>query len=470
MSDAGATGLSVGSRVRHRRLGVGVVLQTRYRGYECWVEFAMVRTWVRGTDLTVEQRAAPGRRVGPASGMPVSAAPPQLRGGLLPPLRSLAAMKLAKVEATFADRCVIEAFRLGTVPDRYVTPWTFGRDDELSHLFHWLDDQADGSMLLEGAYGSGKSHLLQALAARALEDGWVVSTSHLDAGEESAAFPKRLYRQIARGLVAPGLGGFEQLVLAAVDAAGHNPVADHPILGPLADRILAGTDATSDWNAALGEGDSTAVTGYLPDFTTSANVYCNLISGLGWLSAKVLGFKGLLVLVDEVETASACLYRFHFQRAQSFFRGLTLTANDDPDLLDDAPKKGATAYEGSKTGLVYAGHRRMPYLYRTPSALKVVLASTPGPMRGQYAQWRGEQTVLEIEAVRTRALQKLAEKLAAVYVSHFGVEVTFAELAMVATRLVERFGTTRTFIKALVEILDYRRFHPGEPIDAPLRR
>ena len=458
------TAIPAGAIVRHRLLGPGEVLQSRYRGYEYWVQFRSVRTWVKGTELQYD-----GRR----SGAPAPRAPGQ--GGQILHVsdrKPAARVRAGRVErvlerpVTHADRCVLEAFRLGTVPDRYVEDWTFGRDDELSHLGHWLSDQADGSLLLEGAYGSGKSHLLQALRVRAEREGYATSYSHLDAGEESAAFPKRLYRQVARGLHAPGIGGLEHLLLAAVDKSERNPMPDHPVLGPVLERIVQGKITGHDWDAISGSGTSKAATGYLPDFTTCANVYCNLLSGIGWLCTEVLGLPGLVVLIDEVETASACLYRFHWLRAQSFFRGLTMTANDDPDLLDDNVRKGNNAYAGDRTGLVYAGHRRIPYLYRVPCGLKVVLATTPGPIRGRYREWRGEQTVLEIDPVRPRALRRLAERINEVYRGLFDVGFEPVTVTALCGRLMERFGqlATRRFIKAFVECLDFRRFHPDEPL------
>lgn len=455
--------IPVGSRVRHRLMGPGDVLATRYRGYEYWVQFKAVKAWVRGPELIWDPPA--GGKVDPNRvGRPVSRSMPVDSDG--PSHRMSLPSTARRVEAGHAERAVIESFRLGTVPDAYVEQWTEGRDDELAHLRHWLSDQADGSLLIEGAYGSGKSHLLQTLRARALSEGWAVSYSHLDAGEESAAFSKRLYRQIARGLEVPGIGKLEHALLAAVDASAENPAPDHPILGNVLDRIRRGTMRPDDWEAVLGTGEATAVTGFLPDFTTSANVYCNLLSGLGYLMSEVLGKRGMLILVDEVETASACLYRFHFTRAQSFFRGLTLTASDDPALLDEAVEKGKTSYVGATTGLIYAGHRKIPYLYRIPSGLKVVLATTPGPMRGQYKEWRSEQSVLEIDTLRPRALRTLMERLNQTYGALHGV--SFPELTVTAltAKLLDRFGglATRRVIKAFVECLDFRRFNPGQPL------
>ncbi len=448
-------------------MGPGEILTNRYNGYEYYVQFQSMRAWVKGTELTYEPPARRRSRTPPVAARPRSRSLPV--GDQVTAYRRLRDALPKGPEpppATHADRCVLEAFRLGIVPDAHAEAWTFGRHDELAHMHHWLEDQADGSLLIEGAYGSGKSHMLQVLRARAAATEYAVSYSHLDAGEESAAFPKRLYRQIVRGLDAPGVGGLNQVLMASVDKFGGNPIPDHPILGPILERIAKGTMRAKDWQAIAGEGPATAATGYLPDFTTCANVYCNLLSGLGWLCREVLGFKGLLVLVDEVETASACLYKFHWQRAQSYFRGLTMTANDDPDLFDDVVAKGKNTYVGSTTKLIYAGHRRIPYLYQAPSGLKVVLATTPGPMRGQYKQWRGEQTVLEIEPVRPKALRRLAERINEVYESLYGVSFRPVTVTALVGKLIERFGSsaTRTFIKAHVECLDFRRFHPDTPL------
>ena len=458
--------IPIGGRVTHATRGAGEILGSRYRGYEYYVQFATARAWVKGLELRYEghcqQPAYIAKEVLPVgnqSGLPSKSA-----------LAAASSTRLI-APATHADRCVLEAFRLGTVPDRWVEDWTFGRDDELAHLEHWLEDEADGSLLLEGAYGSGKSHLLQALRARGAQRNFVVTYSHLDSGEESAAFPKRLYRQIARGLWAPGIGGLDQLLLAAVERFGGNPLPNHPILGEMLDRIADNTVQRSDWEAILGEGPATAATGYLPDFTTCANVYCSLLSGLGVLCTKVLGFKGLLILVDEVETASACLYRFHWRRAQSFFRGLTMTANDEPELLDEPIERASSTYRGAHTGLIYAGHRRIPYLSDVPCGLKVALATTPGPMRGHYREWRGEQTVIELMPVGAVALTKLAERISNVYASLYDVVFRPVTVAALTGKLLDRFGSaaTRTFIKAYVECLDFRRFHPERPLKELLR-
>ena len=280
-----------------------------------------------------------------------------------------------------------------------------------------------------------------------------------------------LVRQItlnnsSKNNVGIGIGGIEHLLLAAAAASPENPAPDHPILGSVLERIRKNTMRPDDWEAVLGTGEATAVTGYLPDFTTSANVYCNLLSGLGFLVTDVLKKRGLVILVDEVETASACLYKFHFRRAQSFFRGLTLTAADDPVLLEETVVKGKSNYEGSETKLVYAGHRKIPYLYRIPSGLKVVLATTPGPMRGEYQTWRTSQTVLSIEPVPIRALRTLMERLNVSYGAVHGV--MFPELTVTALtgKLLDRFGgmATRRVLKAFLECLDFRRFNPGLPL------
>lgn len=84
-------------------------------------------------------------------------------------------------------------------------------------------------------------------------------------------------------------------------------------------------------------------------------------------------------------------------------------------------------------------------------------------MRGQYKEWRGEQTVLEIEPVKARALRTLMERINVAYGVVHGV--SFPELTVTALtgKMIERFGglATRRVLKAFVECLDFRRFNPG---------
>ena len=87
-------------------------------------------------------------------------------------------------------------------------------------------------------------------------------------------------------------------------------------------------------------------------------------------------------------------------------------------------------------------------------------------MRGQYREWRGEQTVIEIDPVGAKALRQLAERINLVYGALFGVEFKEVTVTALVGKLITRFGSvaTRRFIKAFVECLDFRRFHKDVPL------
>jgi hypothetical protein len=135
-----------------------------------------------------------------------------------------------------SQKLLIESFRLGIVPERLVTEWTVGREDEVTYIRNWLELESEGTMVLEGAYGSGKSHLLLYLREKALEMGYAVAYAGFDPSEASAAFPKRTYRKIVRGFKVRFDGetyGFRGFIEQIALRAGDESLGDHFYLGPI---------------------------------------------------------------------------------------------------------------------------------------------------------------------------------------------------------------------------------------------
>ena len=62
----------------------------------------------------------------------------------------------------------------------------------------------------------------------------------------------------------------------------------------------------------------------LYDYSTAANIYCYLLSSLGWASREVLGLKGLLLVFDEAETVEMNFYSQQAQNSRNFLRSLIL--------------------------------------------------------------------------------------------------------------------------------------------------
>jgi len=375
-------------------------------------------------------------------------------------------------KATVDDIMVIEAFRLGIVPYNAIEAWTQGRSRELRSIREWLNDLGQGTLIIEGPYGSGKTHLLHHLYATAIRSRYAVSLSDLEPSEATAAFPKRIYRRIVKNLKAPIGGeqvGFRGLMRAIAENADGNPVADHPYFGALIDELRKGELKEDTWAWIEGREAVKGKYGSLWDYTTVANVYCHMLSCIGWLMVKVLDLDGFLILFDEVETAKSVFYQYQFVRGLNFFRGLSMVANDEPVLLEEKVVKNLTR-KGEETGLVYSGHFPIPYLYRIPSYLKVVFAITPAVLTGEFRRWRSTVPLLELDSLGIDDLLRLFDTFVKHYEKVYGVHIDRADMRRYFRILLERGGyaSTRIFIKSMVELMDFIRFYPHANTEAIL--
>jgi hypothetical protein len=244
-------------------------------------------------------------------------------------------------------------------------------------------------------------------------------------------------------------------------------LGDHWLLGAFLKKVAAGKAEPEDWEhvEALGRGEDGRPT--LHDYSTCANLYVNLLSALSLAAAEVLGMNGLAVLLDEAEVARNVLYRYQAQRGVNFFRGLVLSANDDPDLLEEAfVREDVTV--GAQTRLLYSGHNPARYTAGIPCRLKVAFALTPGSLQDEFRRTRETIGRVELDVLSLDALKALFWKIHATYEACYGVRLD-PKLRDRVFRLLataERVSSTRGFIKAAVEALDYARFFPQGDIEA----
>ncbi len=444
--------------VRHPRWGVGLVRTVLRSGYECIVEFDRYGPRRVRTDAVAPADPPRGEEVRTGAGV-------RVRG--------------EQYDAHRSWKGLFEAFRLGIVPQGYVEEWTFGRDREAAILRAWLDDPAAGALLVAGPYGAGKSHMLEYLRARALRRGYAVGTTGFDPTEAAATFPKRAWRALAAAIEVPlddGIVDLRGAIERAADALGAEGVArwkaSHRYLGPVLDAALRGRLTARLWDEFCGL-HPRGVYLTLYDHSTAANIYCNILSGLSRLLVEALGVRGLLLSFDEVETAEVRAYAWYWPRSLNFLRALVRIASDDDDLLDEPVVRGVTGYEGTRSHLVYSGHRRdVPYLHGIPSHLKVVLALTPGAMFAQARGWSPDLRALELAPVGDAPLRELFRHLQAAYREEFGVAIDATAREWVFRTACERAGpdATRTIVKGLVEALDIARFHRDEPLETLLAR
>jgi hypothetical protein len=369
-------------------------------------------------------------------------------------------------------KTVLESFRLGIVPDAGIREWTVGRDAELETVAQWLGNPAEGSLVVEGQYGSGKTHMLRYLSQVALERSFAVAMVRIDPAEENSSFPFRFYASVMRALVVPVQGAladartaFRETVLARESTV----VDDHPFLGPLCAAIRKGRDSEDDWLGFMGERTGSR---YFPsglDFTTVANLACNLLSALSRFMVDDLKLAGMLILVDEAETAEVRRYSYHWRRTLNFLRGLTMVANDDPELDEPLVRNDFNLRIGRNTRLVYSGHYPdVRYYHKLPTFLKVVLALTECQVVGRLREWSQTQPRIALGELDRAVLANLFSRVAGAYGTLYDVRVPRHLERWVLYHLLHDaygYGNIRGFMKALLEVMDFVRHHPGRPVD-----
>ncbi len=264
--------------------------------------------------------------------------------------------------ATDESSRVLEAMRLGVVPDEGVDVYTVGRDVEVSQAEADLGrTKREGGAVRAflGDYGTGKTHLLQLARKRALDQGFLTARVVLDPRETPPSHPKRVFRELTKTLaypdrpnaVDPGLAPLmeqaleDPAVLEAFDVGESGSQkqrldrgmhlyltpalaylrafdADEPDdvvgdlpdeLGPARDYVERSRGLIYEWlegHQTISNTDLDArlkhVRGSFPklyslmDFRPWARIYGYLLSGLATL-ARAVGYSGLTVLVDEAE-------------------------------------------------------------------------------------------------------------------------------------------------------------------------
>jgi hypothetical protein len=482
-------------RVQHVRFGLGTVVETRHAGYEARVNFQGTRLWVPCSSLTLVEKSkvvpsnprpwqSPAAWEGKPEAGPLKAGPERNRGVAAPPAKAAPKLGAGTIvparrlrpaaPADTAFRTVIESLRLGVVPDCALREWTVGRDHEFRTVEEWLKTESEGTLLIMGRYGSGKTHLLRYLAAEALESRYAVSVVRVDPGQENSSFPMRFYGSVMREMRVPVEGGASQEAqhaLCAAALAGRTATLDgHPFLGPLVERVRANRDRLEDWAGLMGERMKHSFFPTSLDYTTVANLVCNLLSALSHFFAVDLGLAGLLVLVDEVETAELRRHSYNWGRTLNFLRGLSLVANDDEILEEPVAKALDGCYRGANSGLVYSGHHHnMPYFHRFPTHLKVALALTSCKVSGTLLDWRRSLGTVELSDTSILTLTALYDRICNAYERLYGIRIPSRHEQWVLNWLLYpayQAGSLRGFSKATVELLDFVRYHPGQSVEA----
>jgi hypothetical protein len=368
---------------------------------------------------------------------------------------------------------LLEAFRLGIVPHQDIEYFTYGRGFEISEIEDGLKRLQQGSgdvYLVEGGYGSGKTHLLEYIHHLSLRYGFATTYCELSIQETPLYRPKRVYRELAHNLryIRDSVEyRFRDLLRAAADIR----VRDHCFLTPVLGYLRHFEDIDSDnevfWQWI--EGESTkeyAIDPHAPfrvrggqkipalyDFSTAADYYSYILSGLSYLSHES-GFGGLVIILDEVETITHIWDYTFYDRGLSFLKGMIQSALDRQEL-----KK-------IETNMLHNRVRPTPYTYKEPHIL-LILASTP--VHGL----RGFENVREMVQKRIVLRKFSRAELEQIYYNLYELYVlAYPDLVLVVSQkenilnaaLKKSSGELREFIKFSVEAFDWFRFSRGRNV------
>lgn len=487
----------------HRLFGTGTVLDTRRGGSEVQVRFSKFAMWLSMKELEV---LVDGDGPPVAVAVPVAAESAARTAAAEAPLANAegpAALtvrhlvqeppkKKHPVERAHLDlpapfevgplrnRRMIEALRLGLVVPEDIELFTFHRDDELQEFESGLvDSQERGGAVrvIEGDYGTGKSHFLEYVKTMALKRGFLVLRTELDGFEIQPNRPKRIYRSLVDSIATPNNG--EVSLRNLIDeAAQRKELFDkytkwrtgHPYLGPAMKmaRIKAlGVDGITwgDWI----EGDPMVMhevrgqVGYLPalyDFYKAGNIYANIISGIGHL-ARDMGYRGTVVMIDEAESLCG-LQGYRKLTADDFFKGLILVA------------LGRAHSPFLEETLIRTARRPVPHVYQDDAGIFFIMAFTPRFLTPDVIKKLPPDWILSLSGFDYESVSHLTGRLWEIYRHAYIMPPGIVDLPLdrlprvLFQQLQKGYLTLRQVIKMLVETYDMIRLYPDRGISGTI--
>lgn len=306
-------------------------------------------------------------------------------------------------------------------------------------------------MLLIGDYGMGKTHLVQYIYQKALDQGYAVAKVDADPNEAPFFRPKRIYGSLLHSLQYrdPGSGMIKGSDVFLKTMLERGQFADHIYLK----FVNWHQPATWHWikaaeRAVRPSGEDYKELPGLHDHQTAANIYTHLLSTFGWASKRVLGLKGLVLIFDEAESMNI-LDGYQLEKGMNFFRAIVNTALNN-ELLLKPPEQ--------IRGLTYGGHSaHVPFLYRPDSGMKLVFAFTR-LWWDHYVPELNDAARMSLEPIGSNALRSVQERIADYYQEAYTeFRVPPMPIDDIIKALSFRNGNTRKFVKTCVEVMDIAR-------------
>ncbi len=414
----------------------------------------------------------------------------------------------------------LEAMRLGVVPATSLEAYTVGRTAELALVDADLARVAsDGGAVRAflADYGVGKTHMLELVQHRALEQNYLTAMVMLDANETPPSHPKRVFRGLMRALRYPdrpheegaGLGPLlaraaatpEALEAFHVDAAhraAHLPTQLDAglhlyLTAALAHTVALASDGAAERLRGVDAGHAEShlercgdllldwIEGHptvsnqiidrelsrlpgdrpkiysLMDYRPWSRIFGYLLSGLAAL-ARAAGYAGLVILLDEAEFY-ALLSKHNRLFAAHLFKAWTWAAIGEASGLPF----GGDALDIGGAGIL----KDLPGRYGDAPGLYTVFAMTPNPdgldaLAGALPE-RCSHTLTPLDDADYRALAASVCDFYASAQRDFEVpEKLVGPLSAVLAGLIGAgfVGNPRQAMKFIIEFLDVVRFHP----------
>ena len=424
-------------QVVHPKWGAGEIVRSRNGGFEVLVNFCDgINRWVRFDEIKKVE-------------IPTTSI-----------LGTDESKKAALSCDVFSARRMIEAFRLGIVPVDQIEQFTFGRDEEVELINKWLKNRRSNIIYLAGEYGSGKSHLLSYAIGKAVSSGYAVALVDTDPKAVTFHKPKSIYRDIIKAFhyMDPISGIKKDLRDFLINTVNHKSFENHPYFKWLR---MYNDDAVWEW--ILCDISSTrpfrwrtvdyrlreAIRYFepLPSYSTSANVYCYLLSSIGWAVKNLLGLSGLLVIFDEAESIDAIGSKTYWERADNFVQALVRTASNDPELLK----------RPWETGLTFARHAwSIPFSYSERSELKLIFAFTPGYKPTNYKNYPHKW--MELNKLTENALHQIFLGICSLYkIGYPEFSIDHNPIDKIYSVVNDQHTNVRRLVKASVEAFDIIR-------------
>ena len=236
---------------------------------------------------------------------------------------------------------------------------------------------------------------------------------------------------------------------------------EHEYIGTVIEKIRTGED--DEYIYEWIEGESTHHP-QMYNYSTCGNIYCYILSGIGWAAKNILGLDGFLILFDEAESVDSFWHTsYQNNKSWNFLKGLVLAGSDDSVSLKEVSMNKFYKHSlykgwwGYYSDLQYCGRFRLPFTWRVPCNLKILFAFTPDDEMFEIEPLKSARK-FEIGSIGMEYFENISEKIISLYDLAYDFQADSHVFEYVPK------DNTRRFIKGLVEALDLTRFHPDKPI------